>query len=658
MEYKKLAEVYNKLESTTLKLEKTEIISQFLSSVEKDELDMVIFLLTGNVYPGWSSSELGLSSNLMIKAISRAYGVTALEIEEGWKTLGDLGLVAEKYSVQKKQATLFSRILTVRKVFDNLRKIGDMGGMRSQDKKLALVSELLGSVSNPFEARYLARTVIGDLRIGVAEGILRDAIAGAFFTNIYSKETLDQKVNSMTKLGLVAKYASGRTIAVDSKLDAYLLKKHEDVYTELKSSNDVVVRDVGVIGDDGLSKEKSGVDYVFFYDGSIGNEAKSKIISSVEHAYNMTNDFSVVAQVARDEGLSGLHKLHLTANHPIKVMLYQKALTIDDAFDIVGKPAAIEYKYDGFRLQIHKTEEGIHLFTRRLEEVTRQFPDVVSAVSNNVSCGSFILDCEVVGVDKVTGKWLPFQKISRRIRRKYDIDEIVKEIPVTVHFFDAMMIDGKNLIDTPYSERRKLLESVVSCDDNVMVAKHIVTSQVSVAKEFYDESLSRGNEGIMMKNMSAPYKPGSRVGYGIKIKPTMDSLDLVIVGADYGEGKRAGWFSSFNLACYDPDSGEYLTIGKLGTGIKEKSDGGGTSFHELTELLKPHIIEEKGKSVTLKPTVVIEVHFEEIQKSLTYSSGFALRFPRLVRLRDDRMPEDSSNIDEISMVYGGQRGRG
>ena len=658
MEYKKLAEVYNELGSTTLKLEKTEIISQFLSGVEKDELDMVIFLLTGNVYPGWSSSELGLSSNLMIKAISRAYGVTALEIEEGWKTLGDLGLVAEKYSVQKKQATLFSRVLTVRKVFDNLRKIGDMGGMRSQDKKLALVSELLGSVSNPFEARYLARTVIGDLRIGVAEGILRDAIAGAFFTNIYWKETLDQKVNSMTKLGLVAKYASGRTIAVDSKLDAYLLKKYEAVYTELKSSNDVVARDVGVIGDDKLSKKKSGLDYVFFYDGSIGNETKSKMISSVEHAYNMTNDFSVVAQVARDEGLSGLHKLHLTANHPIKVMLYQKALTIDDAFDIVGKPAAIEYKYDGFRLQIHKTEEGIHLFTRRLEEVTRQFPDVVSAVSNNVSCGSFILDCEVVGVDKKTGKWLPFQKISRRIRRKYDIDEIVKEIPVTVHFFDAMMIDGKNLIDTPYSERRKLLESVVSCDDNVMVAKHIVTSRVSAAKDFYDESLSRGNEGIMMKNMSAPYKPGSRVGYGIKIKPTMDSLDLVIVGAEYGEGKRAGWFSSFNLACYDPDSGEYLTIGKLGTGIKEKSDGGGTSFHELTELLKPHIIEEKGKSVTLKPTVVIEVHFEEIQKSLTYSSGFALRFPRLVRLRDDRMPEDSSNIDEISMLYGGQRGRG
>ncbi|NOQ56340.1 MAG: ATP-dependent DNA ligase [Nanohaloarchaea archaeon] len=657
MEYKLLAEVYNNLESTTLKLEKAEIISQFISGVDQDELSRVIFLITGSVYPGWSSSELGLSSNLMMKAISKAYGVSVDDIENEWKTLGDLGLVAEKYSVQKKQATLFSRTLTVRKVFDNLRKIGDMSGMRSQDRKLALVSELLGSVSNPIEARYLARTVIGDLRIGVAEGILRDAIAGAFFTNIYWKETIVQKINSLTKLGLVSKYAKGKNIVVDSKIDSYLSEKYADLYGVLKSDNEVVVRDVGVISDDDLFKKKSGIDYVFLDESPTGNEVKSKVFGSVEHAFSMTNDFSAVARAARDEGISGLNKLHLTANHPIKVMLYQKALTIEDAFEIVGKPAAIEYKYDGFRLQIHKTKDGIHLFTRRLEDVTKQFPDVVSAVLKNVDCGSFILDCEVVGIDKVTGRWLPFQKISRRIKRKYDISEIVREIPVAVHFFDAIMIDGQNLIDTPFSERRKLLESAVDCDDKVMVAKHAVTSNVSVVDDFYKESLSKGNEGIMLKNMSAPYKPGSRVGYGIKIKPVMDALDLVIVGADYGEGKRAGWFGSFHLACYDSDSGEYLTIGKLGTGIKEKV-GEGTSFHELTELLKPYIIEEKGKSVTLKPTVVIEVHFEEIQKSLTYSSGFALRFPRLVRLRDDRMPSDASTLDEISMVYGGQRGRG
>ncbi|MCK4808731.1 MAG: ATP-dependent DNA ligase, partial [Candidatus Aenigmarchaeota archaeon] len=409
--------------------------------------------------------------------------------------------------------------------------------------------------------------------------------------------------------------------------------------------------------DDELLKKESGIDYIFFHDVSTGNETKSRIVSSVEHAFSMTNDFSLVALAAKDGGLTALAKLKMNANHPLKVMLYQKALTIDDAFGIVGKPAAIEYKYDGFRLQVHRTDDTIKLFTRRLEDVTRQFSDVERAVRECVKAESFILDCEVIGVDKKTGKWLPFQKISRRIKRKHKIEEIIKDIPVIVNFFDAMMVNGNNLIDAPFEERRKMIESIVSESEKIKVAKHIVTSDAKAVDEFYKESLSKGNEGIMMKNLSAPYKPGSRVGYGIKIKPTMDNLDLVIVGADYGEGKRVGWLSSFHLACYDPDSGEYLTIGKMGTGIKEKSEEG-TSFGELTEMLKPHITEEKGKTVAIRPVVVIEVAFEEIQKSSKYSSGFALRFPRLVRLREDRMAEDTSTVDEISMVYGGQRGRG
>ena len=419
----------------------------------------------------------------------------------------------------------------------------------------------------------------------------------------------------------------------------------------------MVVRQIKKVSDDELLKKESGIDYIFFHDVSTGNEAKLRIVSSVEHAFSMTNDFSLVALAAKDGGLTALARLKMNANHPLKVMLYQKALTIDDAFGIVGKPAAIEYKYDGFRLQVHRIDDTIKLFTRRLEDVTEQFPDVVSVVRKNVKMTSFILDCEVIGIDKKTGKWLPFQKISRRIKRKYDIDQTVREIPVIINFFDAMMADGKSLIDVPFSERRKLIESVVSEADGIKVARHIITDDVEKVNDFYKESLSKGNEGIMMKNLSAPYKPGSRVGYGIKIKPTMDNLDLVIVGADYGEGKRVGWLSSFHLACYDSDSGEYLTIGKMGTGIKEKPEEG-TSFGELTELLRPHITEEKGKTVAIKPVVVIEVAFEEIQKSTKYLSGFALRFPRLVRLRDDRMPEDASTVDEISMVYGAQRGRG
>ncbi len=658
MEYKRLADVYNKLESTTLKLEKIDIIARFLESVKSDdELEMVVLLITGRVYPGWSSQELGMSSGLMAKAISKAYGVNSKDVEDEWRKLGDLGLVTEIYSSKKSQSRIFTKMLTVQKVFDNMRKISGMEGMKSQDRKLDLVSELLSSVSDPLEARYIARTVIGDLRIGVAEGLLRDAIASAFFVNVFWKETLEQKVNGDIRLKVLSLSLKGKKIVVDEKLATVLENKYCENYDMLKSENDVVVRQIKKVSDDELLKKESGIDYIFFHDVSTGNEAKSRIVSSVEHAFSMTNDFSLVALAAKDGGLTALARLKMNANHPLKVMLYQKALTIDDAFGIVGKPAAIEYKYDGFRLQVHRIDDTIKLFTRRLEDVTEQFPDVVSVVRKNVKMTSFILDCEVIGVDKKTGKWLPFQKISRRIKRKYDIDQTVREIPVIINFFDAMMADGKSLIDVPFSERRKLIESVVSEADGIKVARHIITDDVEKVNDFYKESLSKGNEGIMMKNLSAPYKPGSRVGYGIKIKPTMDNLDLVIVGADYGEGKRVGWLSSFHLACYDSDSGEYLTIGKMGTGIKEKPEEG-TSFGELTELLRPHITEEKGKTVAIKPVVVIEVAFEEIQKSTKYLSGFALRFPRLVRLRDDRMPEDASTVDEIAMVYGAQRGRG
>jgi len=658
MEYKRLADVYNKLESTTLKLKKTEIVARFLETVDKDELEIVVLLITGRVYPGWSSQELGMSSGLMAKAISKAYGsISPKEIEDEWRKLGDLGLVTERYSSKKVQSRIFAKMLTVQKVFDNMRKISGMEGMKSQDRKLDLVSELLSSVSDPLEARYIARTVIGDLRIGVAEGLLRDAIASAFFANVFWKETLEQKVNGDTRLKILSLSLKGKKIVVDEKLATVLEKKHDEDYDMLRSGNEVVVREIKKVSDDELLKKESGIDYIFFHDVSIGNETKSRIVSSVEHAFSMTNDFSLVALAAKDGGITALAGLKMNANHPLKVMLYQKALTIDDAFGIVGKPAAIEYKYDGFRLQVHRTGDTIKLFTRRLEDVTEQFPDVERAVRECVKAESFILDCEVIGIDKKTGKWLPFQKISRRIKRKYDIDQIVDEIPVIINFFDAMMADGKSLIDVPFSQRRKFIESVVSEADGIKVARHIITDDVKKVNDFYKESLSKGNEGIMMKNLSAPYKPGSRVGYGIKIKPTMDNLDLVIVGADYGEGKRVGWLSSFHLACYDSDSGEYLTIGKMGTGIKEKS-GEGTSFGELTEMLKPHITEEKGKTVAIKPAVVIEVAFEEIQKSTKYSSGFALRFPRLVRLREDRMPEDASTVDEIAMVYGAQRGRG
>jgi DNA ligase-1 len=338
-------------------------------------------------------------------------------------------------------------------------------------------------------------------------------------------------------------------------------------------------------------------------------------------------------------------------------MLYQKVKDMTEAFDRVGKPAAVEYKYDGFRVQVHKEKGKITVFTRRLDDVTSQFPEVVEYVKEHVKGDSFILDAECVGFDPKSKKYLPFQSMSQRIKRKYDIKTVAEKFPVEVNVFDILSCDGDSLLKTPFRERRQLIEKMVEAVPyRIIPAKQLVTDDPSAAQKFYQEALDSGNEGVMFKNLDGIYKPGSRVGYGVKVKPVMESLDLVIVAAEWGEGKRSGWLTSLTLACYDPDTGAFREIGKVGTGMKEKAELG-VSFEEITNLLKPNILTEKGRQVTIKPSLVVEVNFEEIQKSPTYGSGYALRFPRVIRIRDDRVPEECSDISLVEDLYSTQRSR-
>ncbi len=377
----------------------------------------------------------------------------------------------------------------------------------------------------------------------------------------------------------------------------------------------------------------------------------------VQHGYDLSTDFGSVAKIAKEKGDNGLEKLQITVGKPIKVMLYQRVENTEEAFKVVGKPAQCEFKYDGFRLNIHRKGKDITLYTRRLEDVTKQFPDVVKVAKEAIKSTDYVVDCEVIGFDPKTKKWLPFQNISERIKRKYNIEEMVRKIPVITNVFDIVYLNGKTLISEPFEKRRKAIEKIVKTIPNkINPAVGIITFDLKTAEDFMKHSLALGNEGIMMKNLTAKYKPGSRVGYGVKVKPAAESLDLVIVGAEWGHGKRGGWLSSFVLACRDPRTGEFLEIGKMGTGIKEKKEAG-VSFGELTKLLKPLIIEEKGGKVKVKPKVVVEVAYEEIQASPSYKSGYALRFPRMVRLRDDRMPEEADTPKRVEELYEAQRGR-
>ena len=295
------------------------------------------------------------------------------------------------------------------------------------------------------------------------------------------------------------------------------------------------------------------------------------------------------------------------------------------------------------------------LFTRRLENVTKQFPEVASYILDYVKGKSFILDSEAVGYDKTTKVYKPFQSISQRIRRKYDIEKIQKEMPVEINVFDILYYNGKSLLNTPFEKITELIRKIIKNHPyKIIHSKQIITDNEDIAEKFYKQALKDNQEGIMMKNLKTHYQAGKRVGHMLKIKPEDRDLDLVITGAEYGTGKRSGWMSSFILSCRE--KGEYLEIGKMGTGIKEKeSSEEGVTFKELTEKLKPFITKEKGKTVEIKPKIIVSVTYQEIQKSPNYNSGFALRFPRFTAIRTDKPISEITTLDEIKEEFEHQK---
>jgi len=633
MLFVELAELYQKLEKTTKRLEKTFILAKFFEKVkeahEKKEIDKedvknIIYLAQGMIFPSYAEEELGISENLLIKAIAKATGIDENSIKEKWKEIGDLGQTAEALIGKKKQATLFAKQLTVQKVVENLKKASMLEGEGTIDKKISLVAELLTNAT-PLEARYIARIILEELRIGVAAGIVRDAIA---FSTMPLCIPLFVYCDNCKEIVPFYDYCVNCKKEISKK--------------EWQVSKEQLIKKFKPI------KKKN---ILFFDNIDEAREEFNKYIDLIQHSYDVSADFGEVFLKAI-KGLEELKKVDIVVGKPIKVMLALKVNTIAEAFEKVGRPAQIEYKYDGFRVLIHKTKDGkIKIFTRRLDDVTKQFPEIVEYVKRYVEGETFIIDGEAVGFDVKTKRYRPFQEISHRIKRKYDIEKLAKELPVEVNLFDILYYNGETLINKPLKERRKILEKIVKpVKWKIVLAKKMITAKEEEAEKFYAEALEVGEEGVMFKNLNAPYKPGARVGYMIKLKPGETSLDLVITGAEWGTGKRARWLSSFILSCYDPSRDCFLEIGKVGTGIKEKKEEG-LSFEELTNLLKPLITEEKGIKVKIKPKIVVEVVYQEIQKSPTYSSGYALRFPRLVRLRPDKSIKEVDTLSTIKKLY-------
>jgi len=606
-----------------------------------DDLPVVTRFLLGRVFPAHDTRTLDVGPALCREAIARAAGpnVSASDVEDRLAERGEIGAVAAAYDFDGQRGLAAfgggRDALTVAAVDERLRELAAASGEGSESRKRDALFGLFTRCS-PSEAAFLARLVLGEMRLGVGEGTARDAVAEAF-------------------------------LAPDSVSDS----------------------DDDADGDDASDSD----------DASEGDDpalrASDEAVAAVERALQVTNDYGRVAVRARDEGIEGLRAESLRVGRPVQAMLAQ-AGTATDAVDSFGE-VAVETKFDGARVQVHYAPEGAapesadgsgrsgddgalgpRLYSRNMDDVTEALPEIVEYVAERVDV-PVILDGEVVAVDDA-GDPLPFQEVLRRFRRKHDVDRMRDTVSLRLHAFDCLHADGDDLLDEPLRVRHDRLRAVLG-DAAADLALADDPDAIAAAER---EALDAGHEGVMLKNPEAAYTPGDRGRDWLKRKPDVETLDAVVVGAEWGEGRRAELFGTFLLAVRDeggasdpPDrdapaadtsaSGAsggdaldgddlddaadlvppgYATVGKVATGITDEA------LADLTERLEPHVVGESGTTVAFDPELVVEVGYEEIQTSPTYSAGYALRFPRFVGVREDKGVADADSLARVRRLAG------
>jgi len=379
-----------------------------------------------------------------------------------------------------------------------------------------------------------------------------------------------------------------------------------------------------------------------------------------ERAYNLTSDIGYVAKVAATSGIEGLKQIKITIGRPIRPMLAERLASAEEILQKLGGKCMAEYKYDGERMQIHKKGDEVIIFSRRLENITSQYPDVVELVRDHVKANEAILECECVAIDPDTGDMLPFQELMHR-KRKHDIHKAIEQYPVRVHFFDALYVDGMDLTLQPLEERRRVLEQIIVEGERVKLSKAIITSDPRELERFFHEAIENGCEGLVVKALGkeAIYRAGARGWLWVKFKRDMkselvDTVDLVVVGGFHGRGKRSGVLGAVLLACYDPEKDVFKTVCKVGTGFSDQD------LVRLKEMLEPYRRDKPSprvdsvmeSDVWFEPALVLEVYGAELTISPIHTSGLAIRFPRFTgRFRLDKKPEDATTLQELWEMY-------
>ena len=360
-------------------------------------------------------------------------------------------------------------------------------------------------------------------------------------------------------------------------------------------------------------------------------------LSAVRRAALFLGDLAAVAALARAGGGAALVGAAPRPFVPLLPMLAELATDFDEVLRAHGGRTALEFKYDGARVQVHRDGDRVGIWTRRLSDVTRSLPDV-AAVARELPGAPFILDGEVVALD-AAGRPLPFQELMRRFRRVHGVESLAREMPLALHFFDCLLADGCSLVDAPQTERWEALARVTG---GRYLAERELIDDVEAARAFHTRALVAGHEGVMAKDPRSPYEPGGRGKRWFKVK-TPDTIDCVIIAADRGSGRRLGWLSNYHLAVRDGET--FADVGKTFKGLTD------AEFGAMTARLRALALADDGYTVRVQPEVVVEVAYNEIQRSPTYPSGMALRFARIARIREDKGPGQATTLEELRTRY-------
>lgn len=594
MKFGLLANYFEKIEKTTARLKITQILADLFKNISLEEIDKTLYLLQGRVAPLYEKIEFGMAEKMIVKAVCLALNLEKSYFEKKFKKIGDLGYTTEEF--KKELRSFEEKELTINEVYAQLLKIAKSEGEGSQETKLNLLANLIRQL-DPLSSRYIVRIPAGILRLGFSDMTVLDAFS-------------------------------------------WMIK-----------------------GDKSLRK-------------------------LIEKAYHVRPDLGYIGRLIKKEGIKGLTEIKPKVFTPILMMRAERLSTPKEIIEKIGQ-CAVEEKFDGFRLQIHylKKENKVKLFSRNLEEVTFMYPDIAEGVKKEIKADEVIFEGEAVGYEPISKSFLPFQETVQR-KRKYDIEKKIKEIPLKLFAFELLYLNGESYLDTAFKIRRKKLISIIKSlpdeEKNVILLAHqeIVDNEKKL-QFLFEEAITKGLEGIVAKKIDGIYQPGARGWNWIKLKRSYsskinDTIDCLVMGYDLGKGKRAGFgIGAFLVGVIDEKKDQFVTVAKIGTGLSDdewKNLKIKSSKFKVKKKPNNYLVDKSMEcDVWLLPSIVVEIRADEITRSPVHTAGrkmkpsktgsaleveipgFALRFPRLERFRDDKRPEEVTTLKELEKIYHSQK---